>query len=230
MSLDDAAPARSALPWLTTAVVAYVVMHHVGAVNVLGQVGDTRWTDWVDLATPYLVVLPLAAALAVSRQPAREWLLLLPGALLYTQGQGIHLAANSVGNREPSDVAHLWDEVVGHWVWYAGAALLAALVVRALARAAVPPGPLPWLLGVLAGSTFATNCLEGGTVPLGMAVSAAFVADGLRRRNRLGWLVVAAFAAALAVILGYGLAYEGFPQPSEPGGWPPGWLPGTSSG
>ncbi|NHC15699.1 hypothetical protein [Motilibacter deserti] len=209
---------------LTAAVVAYVVMHHVGAVNVLGEVGDTRWADWADLLTPWLVVLPLAGALAVSRQPAREWLLLVVATVAYTEGHGIHLAGNSVNNRQPSDVAHLWDEVVGHWVWYSGVVLLAVVAVRALARAGMPPGPLPWLLGVLAGTTFATNSLEGGTVPLAVAVSLGFLAWGARRCDRLGTVVAVSYAAALVVVLAYGLAYGGFPQPSEPGGWPPDWL------
>ena len=210
--------------WLAAAVAAYVLMHHVGAVNLLGEVGETRWADWVDLLTPYAVVLPLGAALAVSRPPAREWLLLLVAALAYTEGHGIHLAANSVSNREPSDVAHLWDEVVGHWVWYSGVVLLAVVVVRGLGRAGVPGGPLPYALAALAGTTFATNCLEGGTVPLGLAVGAAGFAWALRAGGAPGRLLLLAAVAGVAVILGYGLAYGGFPQPSEPGGWPPEWL------
>ncbi|NHC46897.1 hypothetical protein [Motilibacter aurantiacus] len=216
---------RRARRLVAGAVTAYVVMHHVGAANALGEVGQTRWADWADLATPWLVVLPLAAALAVSRQPAREWVLLVVAALAYTEGHGIHLAGNSVNNREPSDVAHLWDEVVGHWVWYSGAALLGVVAVRALARSGVPAGPLPWLLGLLAGTTWATNSLEGGTAYLGLAVAATALVWGARRGGRLGRLVAGSAVAAAAVVLGYAVAYGGFPQPSAPGGWPPGWLP-----
>lgn len=38
---------------------------------------------------------------------------------MYASGHGIHLAANSIGNVSPGPTARLWDEVVGHCVWYA---------------------------------------------------------------------------------------------------------------
>jgi hypothetical protein len=54
------------------------------------------------------------------------------------QGHGIHLAANSVGNVEPSPVVHLWDEVVGPAVWYAGVAVVCAVLATAVRDRPLP--------------------------------------------------------------------------------------------
>jgi hypothetical protein len=46
------------------------------------------------------------------------------GVVAYSSGHGIHLPANSIGNARPGQTAHLWDEVVGHQVWFLGVVLL----------------------------------------------------------------------------------------------------------
>ncbi|MFC7728190.1 hypothetical protein [Actinomadura keratinilytica] len=105
--------------WLTATAVTYALTHHVGvAMAWLGTIGPTRWADWIDLLTPYAVLLPAAAALHTGGADRRAWALYLTGALTYVEGHGIHLAANSVGNHTPNAAAHLWDEVVGHYIWY----------------------------------------------------------------------------------------------------------------
>jgi uncharacterized membrane protein YagU involved in acid resistance len=53
----------------------------------------------------------------------RIWLVFGAGSIAYASGHGIHLAANSVANASPGPTAHLWDEVVGHYIWYVGVAL-----------------------------------------------------------------------------------------------------------
>ena len=46
------------------------------------------------------------------------------GAVLYVDGHGIHLAANSIGHEEltgeAKDVTHFWDEEWGHFEWHLG--------------------------------------------------------------------------------------------------------------
>lgn len=73
----------------------------------MGEVGATRWADWVDLATPYAVLGTAGLALSTAAVPRRVWVLFAVGALTYAEGHGIHLAANSVANVVPGPTAHL---------------------------------------------------------------------------------------------------------------------------
>ena len=155
--------------------------------------------------------------LASARASTRAWTLLVATGLLYTQGQGIHLAANSIANVEPSDAVHLWDETVGHWLWYGGLTGIVATLAYTL-------DALPWsrnVWGVAAavvfGLTIFTNSVEGGTVALGLVSGAVFVAWGLRRRGRAPELLVPAYAVTVACLVAWGLYWGGFPQFSELG-------------
>ncbi|MEU6040396.1 hypothetical protein ABZ801_33820 [Actinomadura sp. NPDC047616] len=218
-----AAPAYARpLFWLTVTAITYALTHHVGvAMAWLGTVGPTRWADWIDLLTPYAVLLPTAAALHTGGAGRRTWALYLTGALTYVEGHGIHLAANSVGNHAPSDIAHLWDETAGHYIWYGGVALVVASLAAALAHHPAPHGTTGRVLAhtaaLLTGVTFTTNSLEGGTAVMGIAVAAAFTAWGWTARTRLGGVLVTAFASALLLLTAYGLWQGGFPQPSQLG-------------
>jgi hypothetical protein len=208
--------------WLTATAVTYALTHHVGvAMAWLGTIGPTRWADWIDLLTPYAVLLPAAAALHTGGADRRAWALYLTGALTYVEGHGIHLAANSVGNHTPNAAAHLWDEVVGHYIWYGGAALVAASLAAALAHHPAPRTAAGRVLthtaALLTGVTFTTNSLEGGTADMGIAVAAAFTAWGWSARGRLGGAWATAFACALLLLAAYGLRQGGFPQPSQLG-------------
>ena len=122
-------------------------------------------------------------------------------------GSGIHLAANSIGNaRGDGAPVHLWDEVVGHAVWYAGFALLVLALAGALSRTDLRAGPVALLLALLTGTTWATNALgaDGLALP-GLLVALALAACGWRlRRSGAGRLLLAAYvpsAAGLAVAL-----------------------------
>ncbi len=118
----------TAARWTAVWALAYSLLHHLGALpDGLGDAGrGTRWVDWVDLLTPYAVVGAALAALAVARTDRRGWWLALLGAGAYVQGHSVHLSANSISNqRGDAAPVHLWDGVIGHWLWYAGALLLA---------------------------------------------------------------------------------------------------------
>jgi hypothetical protein len=206
---------RRRLAWFGVAVIAG---HHVGtALGPLGGPGDTHWADWVDLAVPYIVVGTAAATLAAARAGRRDWLLLAVFGVLYTQGHGIHLAANSIANVEPSDAVHLWDETVGHWLWYVGLAGLVA--TQALVVDGIPSRRSAWslMLALGYGATVFTNSVEGGTVALGLASGVFFVVWGVRRRGRLPELLVPAYGLALICLIGWGVYWSGFPQFSELG-------------
>lgn len=204
--------------WLVVTAVAYGVLHHTGSLSSrLGSVGPTRWADWLDLVTPYAVLLPAAATLLAAGASRRLWAVYLVGAVTYAEGHGIHLAANSVAATAPGPTAHVWDEVVGHYVWYGGWTAVLATLAAVLARRALPRGPVPYVLALLVGTTAATNALEGGTVPLALASAAAFVTVGWLTRHRLGRLLAVAYVPTLLILVGYGLWYGGFPQPSQLG-------------
>jgi hypothetical protein len=162
------------------------------------------------------------AVLLAAGADRRSWLVAALGAVVYADGHGIHLAANSVGNaRGNGQPVHLWDEVVGHYLWYAGLFLLVAALARALV-ARPRPGAAAWPLAVLFGITAATNGIEGGTPVLTLAAALAFVAYGWRHRRGSGLLLVAAYAVTGLLLLGWGVYWgvaDGrfFPQFSELG-------------
>ncbi|MFI0408930.1 hypothetical protein [Actinomadura sp. 3N508] len=207
-------PAR----WLAATAILYGLTHHIGfGLAGLGTVDRTRWADWIDILTPYAVLLTAAAALHTARAGRRTWALYLIGAITYVEGHGIHLAANSVGNDAPGHVAHLWDEVVGHYLWYAGTALVVAALTAALAHRPAPPTRLALLPALGVAFTWTSNSLEGGTALMGLAVAAAFTAWGLHTRATLGRVLIPTFAPAIVMLIGYGILHQGFPQPSDIG-------------
>ncbi len=233
--------------WLLVFGVTYGLLHHQGFVLArLGTVDGTgtRWADWIDLATPYLVLAPLVVALALL-QPAvssRIWIAFATGATAYIQGHGIHLAANSVSNvavdeavanRRLLDVVHLWDELVGHYLWYGGLSLAVLVVVIAARhhRPVMSPAysALAFFVAVLAGVTYATNALEGYFAWPGL-VFAGLATIGLARHRRsrrngprssseptVVDLVLPAFVTAFLVLGFYGCWHRGFPDPSSVG-------------
>jgi hypothetical protein len=183
-----------------TALLAVVAVgHHLGTLlSPLGEVGDTQWLDWFDLLLPYAVVGTAGAALLAV--PRACQLVPAAGLVAYVQGHGIHLAANSIAQRAPSDTAFLWDELVGHWLWYTGlyVVLGALLVGRAVGSR---PGPLRLGLAVAVGVTFATNALGGHAVPLAVVGCAVLAALAARRREGLGTDVLVAAVAGLASLV-----------------------------
>jgi hypothetical protein len=188
--------------WLALSAVAYVVAHHVGLLpGGLGAAPDgTQWADWLAFAVPVVVLVPAAMVLREAESSPREWALFGVGCVVYAWGQGIHLAANSVNNARPGRTAHLWDEVVGHLVWYAGAALVLAAVARTM-PGRHRPGIIGIVLAVLVGLTWATNAIGGGTELLSLAVALVASGFGWLHREGLAVTLVAGFVPSIALIL-----------------------------
>jgi len=208
--------------WLAAFGASVLVGHHLGALPAgLGDAGGgTRWVDWLDLLTPYAVVGTALLVLRTGGAGRRTWALAAAGAVAYVQGHGLHLAANSVGNaRGDAAPVHLWDELVGHAVWYAGLAALVVALVPAVRRSGVRTGPAALALAAGVGLTWATNALEGHTAWWALPVALALAAWGWRlRQEAAGRLLLAAYPLAAAVLAGWGLWQGGFPQPSDVGG------------
>lgn len=205
----------------------YGTLHHQGtALDTLGETGvdHTRWADWLDLATPYAVLLPVAAALRALAADRVAWWLYLVGAITYVEGHGVHLAANSIGNTEPPDgsgwppIVHLWDEGVGHHLWIGGVVLVVLALTRAArGQPAPPPAWAAYPLVALVGVTFFTNAVEGAVPLLGLVGGAALTSAGWTDRQGFGRLVVVAFGGALVLLTAYGVWQGGFPEFTELG-------------
>ena len=180
--------------------------------------GATRYEDFVDLLTPYAVAGPALAALAVVSTSRRTWSAALLGAAAFTQGHGIHLSANSIRHAVgPVAPVDLWDERVGHWIWFVGLTLLTSAVVHAVAGV-VDVGRWGPVLAALVGLTWAANVVEAGIVGLGGVLAGGLVAQGWRlRETATGRLLGLAFGAALVLVAAWGAWWGGFPQPSELG-------------
>lgn len=188
---------------LAATALAYALLHHLGLLpSGLGPGPEgTRWADWVDLAVPWLVLTPAAVTMWAARAPVWSWAVFGAGVVAYTSGHGIHLAANSIGNEHPGTTAHLWDEVVGHYVWFVGVALvLAALALTMTGRP--HPHPVGHVLALAAGLTWASNAVGGGTVVLNLAVALAAAAYGWIRRRELGVVLLVGYLPAVAVLVG----------------------------
>jgi hypothetical protein len=91
--------------------------------------------DILDLFTP-LVLIPLYWVLfRVSRDKTpseREVIIFLVLAAFWVEGQGMHLAANSIGhltkgmsNSDANALTHFFDEILSHYLWHIGLAWLA---------------------------------------------------------------------------------------------------------
>ncbi len=220
MRVPTSLPFRGLNPvrWLAAFAATVIVGHHTGVLlEPLGQVGTTRWADWIDLALPYAVIGCAGGALHACGTDRRTWLLFGGAAVLYTQGHGIHLAANSVSNVAPGEPAHLWDEVVGHYLWYGGLAGMGAALALTLGDLPRPAPRVSVPLSLLFGFTVFTNSVEGGTALFGLATSTAFLVWGLRRRDRLAAVLVPTYGVAVAALLAWGGYWLGFPQFSELG-------------
>lgn len=182
--------------------VAYNLCHHVGSLpDGLGGAGHgTRVADWLDLAAPFLVLVPALLALVAARADRTTYAVFVVGALLYTQGHGLHLAANSIGNADPGPTAHFWDETAGHLVWYAGVVVVAAALTRTTSDRPPTTQPVAWLLAVASGATWATNADGAGMNAAGLVVAAAAVVWGWRQRRTQSSLWVAVGLAALLLL------------------------------
>lgn len=196
VGVGSVAPGRRPERAWTALLAVVAVGHHLGTLlGPLGAVGVVQQADLVDLLLPYAVVA--AGGVGLLAVPRRAQVAGVLGLVLYVQGHGIHLAANSVAERQTSRTAVFWDELAGHALWYSGLYLLVgALLVGGAVT--TRPGPLRAVLAVAVGLTFATNALGGHSVVL--MVTACLVLLLLALRRRAGAAVDVGVAAAVALV------------------------------
>lgn len=180
-----------------------------------------RAADGVDLVTPFAVIAAAAAVLAALGARGVPLALAVAAAVLYVDGHGIHLAANSIGHEalsgEAEDVTHFWDEEFGHIEWHLGwFGLIAAFCLAEREEGRLEPG-LAAATALPLGLTIFTNTVEGGTWWLALAAAALFVPWAVLRRRPLSIASAGAFALA-AVLIGVWAVWQGgVPQFTEVG-------------
>ena len=176
-----------------------------------------------DLLTP-VVVIPLAwlvfdLAGGLGRRGLVAFLVI---AALWVEGQGIHLAANAIGDAFPHDAAEvfygtvpgdldLWlDETLSHGMWHAAWVALSLLILAAATRSSVAPpdrtSAIATVAGLVYGATFFLVSVEGVTTLLGIPASILILAWCLvaRRRGLARQPVVTFFlVASVVTLIGY---------------------------
>lgn len=177
--------------------------------------------DWIDLLTPFVVIAP-AALLIGRRASVLALVVAIVGALLYVDGHGIHLAANSISNEDPTgsakDVAHFWDEEWSHFEWHLGWFLLiAALALTERARVIRVRRWEAVVSAVLLGWTFFVSTVEGGTWWLELIAAAVFIPWALKVRSPILVTAGAGFAIAALMIGIWAIWHAGMPQFSDVG-------------
>lgn len=190
--------------------------------------------DALDLLTP-LVLIPLYWVLfsGASSSPVgrRGMLAFLVLASLWTLGQGMHLAGNSIGHQLMSladtqayKLTYFYDEGLSHYLWHLGVFGLTALImVRSGQSRGVEASGYPVLViaAALYGFAFASITLEGQTWPVGLpfAILAGVLPLLLRRsdfwrRSALSFFTLAHLLAVVMLVV-WAVIQGGFIEPSE---------------
>jgi hypothetical protein len=193
--------------------------------------------DVVDIFTP-LILIPLywtLFRLGTDRNPGLAGILVfLLLAAFWVEGQGMHLAANSISHllagMEGSDawgLAYFYDEVLSHYMWHFGIFGLSAIVVfRQMRHPFAEKQTVSWvviLAGIIHGFTLFVIVIEGGTAWLGVPciVLAALLGSiwgwqRFRQQPLLLFFYVTCLTATLFLAI-WGIYWGGLPEFSEVG-------------
>lgn len=156
--------------------------------------------------------------------------------VLYIEGHGMHLAANSIGNNVVAttdlrlkDTVFLFDESIGHLLWLGGAIGL-ALAAIAYQVSYTSQHPMTrrqsWLLllsGMVYGVTFAITIIEGrSALWAAPIVLGALIVMGFRwirgerqlSRRPTSLFFLSGFTFLLITLGGWLIAFGGFVEPS----------------
>lgn len=193
--------------------------------------------DVLDLFTP-LVVIPLYYLLLYhgsSQKPGlTSTIIFLIFSALWVLGQGMHLAANTIGHwiaagagDQLYDVTYFYDEVLSHYLWHLGAiALSAQLIYRSWKhpfQEQTYPLVTEIISSVLYGLTIFIIGIEGGTVailfPFCVLAGIAGITLGWKNYQKMPLLsyFTAGYTLAGLIYIGWGLYWGGFPQFSHLG-------------
>ncbi len=188
--------------------------------------------DVFDLLTP-LVLLALYWLLyqvgQEKRPRLREGVAFMVLGALWVQGQGMHLAANSIGHllrdmtgSAPYALTYFYDETLGHFLWHSGVMGLSALLMIRQRQSPLTSqkASLGLLLpaGIVHGVTFFVIVVEVGTALLGIPFAIAVILvglvwgrDRLREQPLLHFFLVS-YVVAMLFFTGWGIYWGGLPE------------------
>ena len=193
--------------------------------------------DVFDLLTP-LVLLPLYWLLfrIKSRKgpTTAEAVLFMVFAGSWVLGQGMHLAANSIGHltedvagADINKLVSFYDETLGHYLWHFGVIALSGLIAYRQYRDPLAEGRVftanSIAAAIIYGFVFFAMVVEGVTVPMGLPFAALFVAAALIwvrkdfKRQPVVTFFLFGYAVALVLFAIWGIWHGGFPEFSKVG-------------
>jgi hypothetical protein len=193
--------------------------------------------DVLDLFTP-LVLIPLywlLFRLPVNRAPGlKASLVFMVLAAFWVLGQGMHLAANSIGHLLESqagtpvyNLTNFYDEVLSHYLWHFGVIGLSATIIfsrwrEPSARGKAATGAVI-AAGIIYGFTYFLIIIEGATTPMGITFAVLFVLfiliwgrKDLKQQPVLFFFLVA-YLLAILFFAGWGIYWKGLPEFSKVG-------------
>lgn len=196
------------------------------------------WQEVLDLLTP-VVLIPLSWLLCslddAGTRPGRGvQLAFLVMAAVWVEGQGVHLAANSIARpweHAPAPtgaLAEWYDGILSHYLWHVGiVGIWAIAIARSLAhpiRDRLAPRTELVAAALVLGVTWFAVMIESGTEPLTLpfTVAAALVV-AVQGRPRIASTPVAsflggAFAVSLLLVAAWAIRWGGqLPQFTEVG-------------
>jgi hypothetical protein len=195
----------------------------VFGVRHLSWISD-RTAEWLSLATPFAVVAAAAAVLTQLKARGASLAVAIVGGILYVDGHGMHLAADSIRSEglsgEAERVAHFWDERLSHWELHCGLFLVVVAFCLAEAQARVPVAPVVWAAVstvVLLGVTLFASVVEGGTWWLLPPAAVGLGIWALLRARPLLRTCAAAFGLALLLLAVWVAWHGGVPEFSDLG-------------
>lgn len=193
--------------------------------------------DVLDLLTP-LVLIPLYWLLFQIhpyRPPShKEMLIFLIFAVLWVQGQGMHLVANSIGHLTPpysgneiEQLTYFYDEILSHYIWHLGIVGLSALLIYRQWHNSITKQPsglrLEITAGIIHGFNYFIDVVESATTFLGVPFAVGVVSfvliwgrQHLRQQPILTFFFVS-YSIACLFFLGWGLYWGGLPEFSKVG-------------
>jgi hypothetical protein len=196
--------------------------------------------DVVDVFTS-LILLPLywiMLQLEPKRLPRQTVMVAFAVlAAAWASGQGMHLAANSIGHllqesmgADINDLTYFYDETLSHIIWHLSIiGLSALLMVRQWNNPFYEPPAgrvMVTVAGILYGLTYFIAIIEGGTKVFGIPFALlASLLTVIWARDRLNKAPVIAFfftgyLIATIFFVVWGIMWQGFPEFSDPSvGW-----------